>query len=89
MTHTMSRHEDGDGPARLFAVLWGVAALLHILWPPLFLPYPSFPPAPAWLVAAVLLSTGAVILRPGSVWLLRKLLLFRPLGPPAAALRDW
>ena len=68
MALTTNRHEDGDGPARLFAVLWGVATLLHILWPPLFLPHPSFPPAPAWLVAALLLSAGAVILRPGSVW---------------------
>lgn len=68
MTLDTNRHEDGDGPARLFAVLWGVAALLHILWPPIFLPHPSFPPAPPWLIAAVLLSAGAVILRPGSVW---------------------
>ena len=68
MTLDTNRHEDGDGPARLFAVLWGVAALLHILWPPIFLPHPSFTPAPAWLVAAVVLSAGAVMLRPGSVW---------------------
>lgn len=68
MALTTNRHEDGDEPARLFAVLWGVAALLHILWPPLFLTHPSFTPAPAWLIAAVLLDAGAVILRPASVW---------------------
>ena len=68
MARTTKRQEAEDGPARLFAVLWGVAALLHILWPPLFLPHPSFAPTPVWLVAAVVLSAGAVILRPGSVW---------------------
>lgn len=68
MEQTTNRHKHGDGPAQLFAVLWGVAALLHILWPPLFLPHASFPSAPPWLVAALFLSAGAVILRPSSVW---------------------
>ena len=34
-------------------------------------------------------TTPEPALRTPPPWLLRKLLLFRPLGPPAAALCDW
>lgn len=35
-------------PATLFAVLWGIATLLHILWPVVFLPGSIFTPSPPW-----------------------------------------
>ena len=57
-----------SAPAALFALLWGVATVLHILWPPVFLPDSVFTPAPPPLLAALVLAAVAVILRPAAVW---------------------
>ena len=57
-----------SAPATLFALLWGVAALLHILWPPVFLPDSVFTPSPPVLLAALILAAVAVIARPASGW---------------------
>ena len=60
-------------PVALFAVLWAMAALLHILWPPVFLPGSAFTPSPPALLAALILAAVAVIIRPSSVWRLLSL----------------
>ena len=60
-------------PAALFAVLWAMATLLHILWPAVFLPNSAFTPSPPLLLAALILAAVAVIIRPASVWRLLSL----------------
>ena len=66
------RSENAE-PATLFSLLWGVAALFHILWPPVFLPGSAFTPSPPVLLGALVLAAVAVILRPASVWCLLSL----------------
>ena len=55
-------------PVALFALLWAMATLLHILWPAVFLPGSVFTPSPPPLLAALVLAAVAVIARPASVW---------------------
>ena len=54
-------------PATLFALLFAVAVLLHIVWPPVFQIHPPFPPPPTWLLTGLVLAAVAVIHRPASV----------------------
>ena len=54
-------------PATLFALLYAVAVLLHILWPPVFQPPPAFPAPPPWLLTGLVLAAVALIHRPASV----------------------
>ena len=51
-------------PAARFALLYAAAILLHVVWPPVFLPTPAFPAPPPWLLTGVVLAAGAVIHRP-------------------------
>ena len=54
-------------PATLFALLFAVAVLLHVVWPPVFQLHPTFAPPPTWLLSGVVLAAVAVIHRPASV----------------------
>ena len=54
-------------PATLFALLFAVAVLLHIVWPPVFQLHPTFAPPPTWLLTGLVLAAVAVIHRPASV----------------------
>ena len=54
-------------PAALFALLYAVAVLLHIAWPPVLLLRPTFNAPPFWLLSSLVLAAVAVIHRPGSV----------------------
>ena len=54
-------------PATLFALLFAVAVLLHIVWPPVFQIHPTFAPPPPWLLAGLVLAAVAVIHRPASI----------------------
>ena len=54
-------------PATLFALLFAVAALLHIVWPPVFQLHPTFAPPPTWLLTGLVLAAVAVFHRPASV----------------------
>ena len=54
-------------PATLFALLFAVAALLHIVWPPVFQLHPTFVPPPTWLLTGLVLAAVAVFHRPASV----------------------
>ena len=54
-------------PATLFALLFAVAVLLHIVWPPVFQIHPTFRPPPTWLLTGLVLAAVAVIHRPASV----------------------
>ena len=54
-------------PATLFALLFAVAVLLHIVWPPVFQPTPTIAAPPTWLLSGLVLAAVAVIHRPASV----------------------
>ena len=54
-------------PAALFALLYAVAVLLHIAWPPVLLLRPTFDAPSFWLLSSLVLAAVAVIHRPGSV----------------------
>ena len=54
-------------PAALFALLYAVAVLLHIAWPPVLLLRPTFDAPSFWLLSSLVLAGAAVIHRPGSV----------------------
>ena len=54
-------------PATLFALLYAVAVLLHIVWPPVLLLRPTFEAPPFWLLSSLVLAALAVIHRPASV----------------------
>ena len=54
-------------PATLFALLYAVAVLLHIVWPPVLLLRPTFEAPPFWLLSGLVLAAVAVIHRPDSV----------------------
>ena len=54
-------------PAALFALLYAVAVLLHIVWPPVLLLRPAFDAPPFWLLSSLVLAAVAVIHRPASV----------------------
>lgn len=54
-------------PATLFALLYAVAVLLHIVWPPVLLLRPTFEAPPFWLLSSLVLAAVAVIHRPASV----------------------
>ena len=53
--------------AKVFALLYAVAVLLHILWPPVFQPSPAVVSPPTWLLSGLVLAAVAVIHRPASV----------------------
>ena len=53
--------------AKVFAVLYAVAVLLHILWPPVFQPSPAVSSPPPWLLSGLVLAAVAVMHRPASV----------------------
>ena len=53
--------------AKVFALLYAVAVLLHILWPPVFQPSPAVISSPTWLLTGLVLAAVAVIHRPASV----------------------
>ena len=67
MTQTPTRpgSPSNTRPA-LFALLYAVAVLLHIAWPPVFQLHPPLPPS-AWLLTGLVLAAVAVIHRPASV----------------------
>lgn len=52
--------------AKLFALLYAVAVLLHIAWPPVLL-RPTFDAPPLWLLSSLVLAAVAVIHRPASI----------------------
>ena len=54
-------------PAPLFALLYAVAVLLHIAWPPMLHLRPTFDAPPFWLLSGLVLAAVAVIHRPASV----------------------
>ena len=54
-------------PAPLFALLYAVAVLLHIAWPPVLLLRPTFDALPFWLLSGLVLAAVAVLHRPASV----------------------
>ena len=54
-------------PAPLFSLLYAVAVLLHILWPPVFQPGSAIAVPPIWLLSGLVLAAVAVIHRPASV----------------------
>lgn len=56
-----------SSPATLFALLYAVAVLLHIAWPPVLLLRPTFDALPFWLLTGLVLAAVAVIHRPSSV----------------------
>jgi len=56
-----------SSPATLFALLYAVAVLLHIAWPPVLLLRPTFDAPPFWLLSSLVLAAVAVIHRPSSV----------------------
>ena len=58
---------ENAAPATLFALLFAVAVLLHIVWPPVFQLHPTFAPPPPWLLSGLVLAAVAVIHRPTSV----------------------
>ena len=53
--------------AKVFALLYAVAVLLHILWPPVFQPGSAIAVPAIWLLTGLVLSAVAVIHRPASV----------------------
>lgn len=53
--------------AKLFALLYAVAVLLHIAWPPVLHLRPTFDAPPFWLLSSLVLAAVAVIHRPASV----------------------
>ena len=72
MSDTCSKIERRRGrsltatPATLFALLYAVAVLLHIVWPGVFQLRPPLAPPP-WLLTGLVLAAVAVIHRPASV----------------------
>ena len=62
----VSRSENAEA-AKVFALLYAVAVLLHILWPPVFQPSPAVISPPAWLLSGLVAAAVAVIHRPASV----------------------
>ena len=60
------RSENAEA-AKVFALLYAVAVLLHILWPPVFQPSPAVISPPTWLLSGLVLAAVAVIHRPASV----------------------
>ena len=62
----VGRSENAE-PATLFALLFAVAVLLHVVWPPVFQLHPTFAPPPTWLLSGLVLAAVAVIHRPASV----------------------
>ena len=68
MTHAPTRPgSPSHTPATLFALLYAVAVLLHIAWPPVLLLRPTFAAPPFWLLSSLVLAAVAVIHRPTSV----------------------
>ena len=59
--------EETAEPATLFALLFAVAVLLHIVWPPVFQATPTIAAPPTWLLSGLVLAAVAVIHRPASV----------------------
>ena len=62
----VDRSENAEA-AKVFALLYAVAVLLHILWPPVFQPSPAVISSPPWLLSGLVLAAVAVIHRPASV----------------------
>ena len=62
----VGRSENAEA-AKVFGLLYAVAVLLHILWPPVFQPSPAVISPPTWLLSGLVLAAGAVIHRPASV----------------------
>ena len=68
MTHAPTRPgSPSNTPATLFTLLYAVAVLLHIAWPPVLLLRPTFEAPPFWLLSSLVLAAVAVIHRPTSV----------------------
>ena len=74
MSETLSKTPAGvptspasSSPAGLFALLYAVAVLLHIAWPPVLHLRPTFDALPFWLLSSLVLAAVAVIHRPASV----------------------
>ena len=65
-------HRTHTSPAPLFALLYAVAILLHIVWPGVFQLGPPLAPSP-WLLTGLVLAAVAVIHRPASVYRLLSL----------------
>ena len=65
-------HRTHTSPAPLFALLYAVAVLLHIVWPGVFQLGPPLAPPP-WLLTGLVLAAVAVIHRPASVYRLLSL----------------
>ena len=62
----VDRSENAEA-AKVFALLYAVAVLLHILWPPVFQPSPAVISPPPWLLSGLVLAAVAVIHRPASI----------------------
>ena len=68
MTQTPTRPgSPSNTPAPLFALLYAVAVLLHMAWPPVLLLRPTFDAPPFWLLSSLVLAAVAVMHRPASV----------------------
>ena len=63
---TVDRSANAEA-AKVFALLYAVAVLLHILWPPVFQPSPAVISPPTWLLSGLVAAAVAVIHRPASV----------------------
>ena len=61
----VDRSENAEA-AKVFALLYAVAVLLHIFWPPVFQPAPAVISPPPWLLSGLVLAAVAVIHRPAS-----------------------
>ena len=62
----VDRSENAE-PAKVFALLYAVAVLLHLLWPPVFQPSPALAIPPNWLLTGLVLAAVAVFHRPASI----------------------